>query len=398
MRMSSSLGGMVTVQLTGADLPSTLDSLIRQGIMINRCHFTSDLEAEITIARRQYKQLEAICLKRGDTQRLMDRKGAYWRFHSLWKRKVLLLGLAIFLIASLYLPTRVWFVRVTGNMSVPSNLIIESASSCGIRFGASRRAVRSEQVKNALLEAVPQLQWAGVNTYGCVAEISVRERSREEVPEESSGVGHVTAGLNGVIVSATATRGNLLCTPGQAVSAGDILISGYTDCGLTIRAEQAEGEVFAATRRCLTVAIPNFSLRGRLNEIEGKKISLFIGKKRINLWKDSGIWDATCDRMYEEYYITLPGGFQLPFGWSVESYRPRDLLPEPIPQENCEYLLAETAKRYLNRQMLSGTIRNAEVSFEENSGAIQMTGEYGCLEMIGFRQRLEIGETNGENN
>ena len=37
--------------------------------------------------------------------------------------------------------------------------------------------IRSEKVKNSLLQRIPQLQWAGINTDGCVAVISVREKT-----------------------------------------------------------------------------------------------------------------------------------------------------------------------------------------------------------------------------
>ena len=52
----------------------------------------------------------------------------------------------------------------------------------------------------------------------------------------------------------------------------------------------------------------------------------------------------------------------------------------------------------LKGQMVSGTIRDSHVSFTEQEGIIQMTGQYSCVEMIGFMQRLEIGDTNGEDN
>jgi hypothetical protein len=251
-------------------------------------------------------------------------------------------------------------------------------------------------MKNALLEAVPELQWAGVNTIGCVAEISVRERAMEELPEEITGFSHIIAGTDGFILSATVTRGSLLCAPGQSVSAGEILISGYTDCGLSIRAEQAQGEILAATRRQLDVIAPASSLTVTMEEVTKRKISLLIGKKRINLWKDSGIWDTTCDRMYEEYYITLPGGFQLPFGLSLEQYPSRLAVKCSANRERIQSLMTDMAEAYLKEQMISGTIRDSDVSFIEQEGIIQMTGEYSCVEMIGFPQPAEIGEENGE--
>lgn len=394
----SSLQGFVTVYITSADLSATLEAINRQGIRTLHCILRSELEAELIVSRGQFRKLRSICEKRGDTLKLKGKSGAYWTLKAFLTRPVLTAGAVFFLLATLFLSSRVFFVQVTGNNVVPDRLILEAAADCGIGFGASRRGVRSERVKNALLEAVPELQWAGVNTHGCVAQISVRERALERENAPESAFGHIVASRDGVITTCNAIRGSLLCSPGQAVSAGDILISGYTDCGLSIRAEQAEGEIFAITSREIYIVIPDSCRSASKTGERKKKISLLIGKKRINLWKDSGIWDTTCDRMYEEYYITLPGGFQLPVGWSVERYDIRSVSPANVDADKSQQLLVEAAEKYLKSQMLAGFIRDTEVIHQECDGILQMTGQYSCVEMIGFMQRLEIGDTNGEDN
>jgi hypothetical protein len=99
--------------------------------------------------------------------------------------------------------------------------------------------------------------------------------------------------------------------------------------------------------------------------------------------------------MYEENYITLPGGFQLPLGWSVERFCHRKFASaQTDPRE----LLEDCAEDYLKTIMVAGTIRNSNLSFQEGEGMLQMTGEYSCVEMIGCMQRLEIGEIHGKDN
>ena len=71
----------------------------------------------------------------------------------------------------------------------------------------------------------------------------------QQTDQKSAGVGSIVASRDGVITSITTTKGTPLCKAGQAVKAGQILISGYTDCGISIRADPAEGEVFAETYR-----------------------------------------------------------------------------------------------------------------------------------------------------
>ena len=68
---------------------------------------------------------------------------------------------AAMLLAVLYAPSRVWFVEVEGNETVPARKILLAAEECGVKFWAKSGEIRSEQVKNQILNLVPELQWAG---------------------------------------------------------------------------------------------------------------------------------------------------------------------------------------------------------------------------------------------
>ena len=398
MKNTVAMSGAIRVEITSADLSRLLEAITWAGMKAYDIVPLDELTSQMTVSRQDYPGLVRLCRIRGASLRSIGNMGFFWMCKSLISRPVLVFGLLCLVLINLILPRRILFVRVEGNRAVPTRQILEEAAKCGIEFGAARREVRSEQVKNSLLEAIPQLQWAGVNTKGIVAVIQVRERAAQKQESENSQVGHIVASRDGVITGCTAIRGSLICAPGQAVQSGDILISGYTDCGLTIRAEQAEGEVYALTRHELEAITPQ-QMTSRTNNISAaKKISLLLGKKRINLWKDSGIWDSSCDRMYEEYYITLPGGFQLPAAIVVERYVRWETETEQIPETDAQQILAEFGASYLQLQMLAGKILKDERTFLNDEGAITMAGQYICMEMIGKMQRLQIGENNGESN
>ena len=262
-------------------------------------------------------------------------------------------------------------------MQISARLIAEQAQLYGVRFGADRRDVRSERVKNGLLGAIPQLQWVGVTTQGCVAKIQVRERSQPEPIQQDYAVTSIVAIRDGVVQSCTVNRGTALCKVGQAVTKGQVLISGYTDCGLSIRANRAEGEIMAKTNRQISAVTADFQLtKGQIIR-EEKKFSLLIGKKRINFYKDSGILDTTCVKMYSENYMTLPGSFYLPVILLTEEWIYYDLTESET--ENAETVLLDFADRYLASQMIAGQILHRSEAVDGNV----LEGEYACLEMIG---------------
>lgn len=394
-----SIGGAVVVELTSAEPEDALSAISKAGIELSWVHHEKDLVCSFTVRRRDYARLAKLCKKRGEVLKVLQQKGLYYGLARLSARKLLLVGMGVILFSAFYLPTRVLFVRVEGNDSVPEKQIISAAEECGIRFGASRRLVRSEKVKNALLDAVPQLQWAGVNTSGCTAVISVQERTQSLEDSENSGVSSIVADRDGYVLSTVVTRGTAQVQPGQTVRKGQTLISGYTECGICIQATQAQGEIIAQTRRELTAVTPAYCQHRTVSTASTHRFSLLLGKKRIFFWKGSGISDAGCGRMYREYYLTLPGGFRLPVAFCVDTYQFYDLTAGESGMEATD--LKAFASQYLKSQMVAGQIQHEDQTVTRNGDVFQMQGSYLCVEAIGKVRPEQIGEanvkTNGEN-
>lgn len=396
MNVWRSIEGSLTAQLTSAEPENALAAINASGIPIFSLQWISDLTCRFQIRRRDQKRLEALIEKRGESLHVQVQPGLYWTAKRLRRRPVLLSGFLVLFLSVFYLPSRILFIQVEGNSRIPARKILEAAEDCGICFGASRREVRSEKVKNDLLGAVAQLQWAGVNTSGCTATISVRERNDTEHAKDKNYVSNIIATQDGYVLSGTATKGTALFQEGQTVKKGEVLISGYTDCGLSIRAGRAEGEVFAQTNRDFYAVTPvQFTKIGRTQGIK-QKVSLIFRKKRINLWKDSGILEGSCGRMYEEYYATLPGGFQLPIALCIETYTYYEPENYQVMKEDAQEHLMQFTRDYLTEQMVAGQIRSGKESITQRKGIVSLEGNYTCIEMIGREQREQIGEQYGK--
>lgn len=393
MELWRSLAGAVEAELVSPQPEEDLLALADLGLTLENLEKKDLLTYRLRVSRRDWGRLKSFCRRRGDTLRLQRRLGLYWRFRGLLARPVLVLGLGLLLGLTAWLPRRVLFVEVTGNTRVPTRQILEAAADCGLSFGASRREIRSEKVKNALLAALPELQWAGVNTRGCVATVAVRERAMEEPLGEDVSAA-IVAGRDGFILSATVTRGTALCGPGQTVKAGQPLITGYTDCGRVLRFDGARGEVFAQTHRSLEAVTPTRWLQKEAQPGVKRKIGLTLGKKRIIFWKDSGILVGTCGRMVSEYDLTLPGGFSLPVSLWVETY-PQGVLT-PVEYAMGEEDLSAFAGGYVVARMEEGTIENRRETMTVTEGLLSLTGEYVCRESIGQSTLEQVEDIHGK--
>lgn len=389
MRILESLLGYVTVVITTASPESFLQSLNQNGVSLQNVYFLDLLTVRLEVKRTDYGKVRLISNKAGAKIRIERKSGIYWSLKGLKKRPLLLLGVAAILLLTLLLPTRVLFVQVIGNDRLPAALIIEKAELCGISFGASRRSVRSEETKNQLLSVLPELRWAGVNTYGCVAVITVEEKMPVKENQKVEGIGHVIAQKDGIISEMTILRGTGLCSVGQAVRKGQVLVSGYIDHGISIEGVCADAEVWGYTGNVLHMVAP----ADRYMTIEKKapktNYRLIVGKKLINFGKDSGISGAECVRMYEERYLTLPGGFRLPIGLICETIIPRHIT---VYRNNCSdsyTWLDNAAEDYLRSQMLSGEILHSNTRTECNDSLCTLYGSYRCREIIGLMRSEE---------
>ena len=390
------ISGTVSLRLTGADIAGSLRKLSDAGVLLRHIRYMDDLNVSFTVSEKDLKTLQKLCERTGDRVVTIRRMGISRYLKRFLRRPVLVLCMLLLTAGMTFIPTRIFFVEVEGNEKLPARLILEAAADSGIGFGASRREVRSERMKNSLLSALPQLQWAGVNTYGCRAVITVRERAEEEACREDQTPSSIVALRDGIVISCTTTRGTQLCAVGRAVREGQVLISGYEDHGLTIHMTRAEGEILAQTSRQLSVITPETSLRrGHIGEME-VRYSLCIGKKRINFYKGSGICEGRCVKMYSEYVLTLPGGFSLPVKLVRETVSDTDVEAAAVDEAAASALLSDFTSAYLKQQMVAGQILERREKISRKPGILQLEGEYACTEMIGRRRQEQIGEHNGK--
>ena len=398
MGLYRSVAGSIRVKVTSADLGNFLLRMRMAGISAEQMETPDTLSAAFSVRRSDYQKLKILAERGGERLERIGYRGLFWVICGLFFRPVLIAGIGLLIFLSIYLPGKILFIRVEGNTSVPDNRILEAASESGLSFGVSRRGVRNEQIKNSMLERIPQLQWVGVNTDGCNAVITVRERAQKEQMQCFPGISSMVASGDGIVLSVTAERGSAVCRVGQAVTKGEVLISGYMDKGLVISGMDAKGEVIALTSREQTVITPGIWRERAGYEQQHEKFSLLIGKKRINFCKGSGIYGGTCVKMFKKYVLTLPGGFELPVTLIRETVTDAKVREAEISKETAGDLMIRFASRYLKEQMIAGTITDQNLVLEQKDGCYRLTGRYSCTEMIGRLQEEMIGEYHGKSN
>ena len=379
------LTGWKRLRLTSADCPARLRE-IADRVPLEDITFSDGVTAEFRCLRTDVPKLR---IRDGERLETVGEGGLPKYLKGLWDWRRLAAFALLLGLLTVLLPTRVFFFRVEGNGTLPERYILEQATKCGVSFGAARRDLRSEQVKNQLLKAIPELRWAGVNTQGCTAIITVALRDQGENREEDLP-GDIVAVADGLVTACYPAAGTGMVAPGQAVREGQVLISGVTDLGRCTRLDRAAGEVYGLTRRSVEAVLPG---KTHLKQSTGqtiRKFSLLIGKKYVNFSNDSGIFMGSCVRMRTVNYLTLPGGFSLPMALVTDTY----FLCETAdaPREDWGPL-EDAARRIVRERMIAGEVLSEDKNREGN----RLTAVYDCRELLGvFRPGVYMERDSNE--
>lgn len=382
----------VRVQVIGSDNALLLNALISAGIAVFHVHSIDEITMELYLKEKEANNAVKLLEKKGSAVTVFSLPSIVGYVQYFVKRQFLIIGILLMAAFWLWLPTRVFFVEVTGNHKIPTSQILEAAENIGLGFGADRRLIRNERIKNALLDQIPQLQWAGVNTAGCVARIHVREQENLE-PSLQPTISNMVAACDGKVLSCTVTSGTAMCKEGSIVRAGDILISGLEDFGFSLVAGAAEGEVYAQTTHHFSAIMPVSVERSCEGRRVIAEIAIRLGKKRINFFKGSGILDTGCVKMYSNYTLQLPGYFLLPVSLEIVSMQSGLLSPTSVQGSDSAESLYAFARDYLRGQMIAGNVLNGDEQLTVRPGYCRLDGHYVCKEMIGRIQEIKDWST-----
>lgn len=386
------LRGTLRVELVSAEPGQALTYYAAHGIRYTSPDLTAPLTVQMTLPPGQWPAFAAMAQKRGDKCRILSRRGLWVTLRSGRKRLLFWLTLAGLCVLTLYGPRRVWFVEVEGNVNVPDREILAAAEVCGVHFWAETGEIRSEKVKNQILNLVPELQWAGVNFSGGVAVISVRERVEGEPVRQRDTITDVVASRDGIVVSMSVLGGQSLCKVGQAVRAGELLVTGVVEHEYRIQYTHADAEIYALTQHEIQAVFPTQWQQKVYTGRQWQCVSLVVGRKRIKIWGNSGIPQGTCDKMTETKTLTLPGDYALPVRLVTETYREYTTETVELPAEAAETVLAGVSAELVQQEMLAGQILHRQADLSQKDGLICLDTVFSCREMIARQREVKLFE------
>ena len=179
----------------------------------------------------------------------------FWR-HRYRHRWGLLIGLVLYVLVLMWLSPRIWVVEVTGNCAIPTETVLRVAHEHGVVIGGRMDAVDVKGLQIGGTTDQPQLAFITVNPSHCVARVEVTEREQPPAVTDLTQPTDLVALRDGRILHMEVYGGQKLVQVGEAVTAGTRLVSGRMPTEMGEKLYRSRGEVWAETRRQITVVVP----------------------------------------------------------------------------------------------------------------------------------------------
>ena len=383
MRFLNFLRGYVRLTVTGASPTDFFNRLANLGISFWAPVLLDDFTAAVSIyphALRQAQQAAARCQCEIEETRLYGFRAV---FYGLKHRPVLLAGLVLSVLLAQFFSGRIWSIEVEGCQSYHPQQIIRALEDLGVGFGSTGKGLDIQRLETQMKLKLDNLEWFTINVYGSRAEVIIRERRETPALVEPGAVCNVVAGQAGLVTRLRVYAGAALVEPGQAVEAGQLLVSGVVEHAVTTRLTHAMAEVYARTWR-RTGAVAPLSYLEKGAEVQTRtRYGLILGKKRFNFGQNSGISGGVYDKIITTGTLCLPGGLTLPVVWVRETATVCSLTPVRAGPAQVQARLETLTASWLLGQMNAGTLEGSLWSPQVSGNCLRLAGLHECTEQIG---------------
>ena len=278
----------------------------------NGIPFTEDKRGRLFIPSRCRKNAEAICTELGCS---ISECVNLPRIIYLNKRKYgVFAALAVCLFIFLFSMGRVWDIRVLGADETVEKALLDVLSEQGVAEGIRFSSFDLSETENTLKAACPSAAWVNLHRRGTVLYLNVLEKEGEG---DESGVplANIVASEDCVVVEVSPDRGVARVKVGDAVRAGELLISAvHTDGTLSGAAGRVLGRVSGSV--CAVCKAEETSVTSKKCGVASVRINFF--NFSFNIFKNYRNFANECDIIEETKQLYLPGRISLPFSVTTE--------------------------------------------------------------------------------
>ena len=379
MKNAATLLGVARAQFVGAETELLLDRCAKLGLPLWKIRREDACTVCAAVWERDLPALRVAAADcRCELNVLRIQGGS--RNRALLRRRIVLL-IALLVVAVLLVVSSffIWEIEVRGCEKLSRGQVLRALADCGVERGSFWPALSQDLVRSQMLTELPELGWMTVNVSGSRAMVLIQERQEKPKIYREDQAADVCAGASGILKKMTVLNGIPRVQPGDAVLAGEILVSGTVESlSDGVRHVRAAAEAQADTWHELTAACPLETLQIYEHHGGKNRFALQIGKTRINFWLFGEKGLDECDKIVHEYNLGIEGLFAMPVTLIREEQQSRSMSGKQAARE--EEIKAALLERL--QTQIDGEIVSSSFSVSRTEDLLLVTLRAACIENI----------------
>lgn len=385
------LNGYVIIKIEGLTLERFLNLAATKDIYlwdIKRIDYTL-LEMKVSI--EGFRELKDIVKKVGCHVEIIEKKGLPFIFYKFKNRKMLGIGILVFLVLVIYLFSILWDIQIIGNERINVEDIIKVLGKENIKSGIIKYKIDRDYIKEILLNEFDDFSYVSVEIKGTKLILEVKEQELPPEQIDSSIPCNIIANRKGIIVKPIVRNGKSLIRKGDVVETGDLLVSGIIekegeDEYVLVH---SEGEILAQTRYSIKIEEPIMKIikkeTGRTKEFKEIK----VGKKGFQFFKEEIPFEHYEEEVQEVQLFK--NKINLPVKIFIHRYKEVEQLEI---KQNIDFLKKATHIRgveELNKEIpKNAKIQSKDVKYYMEEGMLSTYITIEVIEDIGEKQMIKL--------
>ena len=332
-----------------------------------------------------YPYLRAVAKEQGGRLKIIKKHGLVFKLLPLLNRPGLIAGGLAAVVLICTLSGMVWRVEVTGNKEIPKAAVLSLMEQNGLKAGVFKRSVDRGRLESLLLAAYPECAWAHINEYGTTFAVEISEGVVKPDTVKPDEYTNLIAEKDGVIVKATAFDGWAVKRKGEAVTKGDLLVSGVYESEkkkLNLFAH-ASGEYIAEVKEPVKLTVSREqSYKAYISENEYSYLYFFSLKIPLFI---SSVPEGDVSETAGYLYLN---GERLPVGLIKKKVKTYTVQKKTLSDRELQSLASKQLENKLSSELDGCEIIKRKLTSSLNSDSITVKGYVICLENIGKEVKI----------
>ena len=335
----------------------------------------------IYVKNSQIGSLKEASLKTGIDFEILKEFGILAALKKNFKRKIFFISILLGVVVLFFLTQFIWQIQISGCSLRSEHEIMQVVNDIGIHYGILSSRCNCEDIEEAIRNEFEDILWVSAAINGTGLFIQIKENTylndKLAVTEDTADL---VSDVNGTIVSIITREGVALCSAGDEIKEGDILISGvkefYNDANEVYKTEHtfADGDIIAECIKSYEWKYErNIKVRKYIKNKYGFEIA-FFNKDSIGFQPD--VEKILYERIDKEKVLVVGDDLYLPVNIYRSKYKIYELEERSLSDEELTKLAKIKYMMFCIQEASKGVDiieKNATIKFSKNSCTVNVS-------------------------